>query len=135
MSLNKPVSAIMTKAITSVGPLQKLIDVKHIFEKKNFHHHIPVIDNGNLIGMISLIDFIHAIKDAGLDDGDKVYHERFVRDIMTEHPLSKPSQTTIREIAEELGKGEIHAIAIADNNVLKGMVSTADIIRFFLKDQ
>ena len=123
----------MTKVVTTVNPSQKLIDVKHIFEKKNFHHHIPVTENENLVGMISLIDYIHAIKDATLDDEDRIYTEISVGDIMTENPLSKSSQTSIREVAEELAKGEIHAIAIADNNVLKGLVSTADLIRFFLQ--
>jgi acetoin utilization protein AcuB len=132
MNINDPISAIMTTNVTIVGPTQKLIDVKHIFEKKNFHHHIPVTENSKLIGMVSLIDYVHAIKDASLDDDERIYHELFVRDMMSTHPKSKPSDATIREIAEELAKGDVHAIVIEDNNVLKGIVSTADIIRFFL---
>ena len=34
MNINDPISAIMTTNVTIVGPTQKLIDVKHIFEKK-----------------------------------------------------------------------------------------------------
>lgn len=132
MNINNPVSSIMTTEVTSVAPSQKLIDVKHIFEKKNFHHHIPVVEDGKLVGMISLIDYMRAIKDATLDDEESIYQECAVRDIMSGSPRVESSETSIRKIAEELAKGDVHAIAIADNNKLKGIVSTADIIRFFL---
>ena len=133
MNLNIPISEIMTKEVVSVNPSQKLIDVKHIFEKKNFHHHIPVTENKKLTGMISLVDFLYAIKNASIDDDDEAYHRLTVKDIMREHPSTKPSSSSLREVAEELGKGNVHAIAIADENKLKGIVSTADIIRYFLK--
>ena len=33
---------VMTKNVVCVAPEQQLLDVKHIYEKENFHHHIPV---------------------------------------------------------------------------------------------
>ena len=56
------ISTIMTKNVVCVSPNQKILDVKHIFEKKHFHHHIPVTENNKLMGMISLIDFMYKIK-------------------------------------------------------------------------
>mgnify|MGYP000026371894 CR=1 FL=1 len=132
MNLNIPVSELMTQKVVTVSSSQKLVDVKHIFEKKEFHHHIPVVDNGKLTGIISLIDFLYAIKSASLDDTEEVYNTQLVKDIMHENPITKPSLATLRDISEELAKGEVHAIVIADDGVLKGIVSTADVIRFFL---
>lgn len=132
MNLTIPISDIMTKEVISVTPSQKLLDVKHIFEKKDFHHHIPVTENGKLKGMISLVDFLFAIKQASLDDEEKVYHNLFVKDIMREHPVTTPPSSTLKMIAEELAKGDIHAIVITEDHYLKGIVSTADIIRYFL---
>ncbi|MBI4947001.1 MAG: CBS domain-containing protein [Bacteroidetes bacterium] len=134
MNLNIPISDVMTKDVVSITPSQKLIDVKHIFERQLFHHHIPVTENGKLTGMISLVDFLFAIKTASLDDEEKVYHNLFVKDIMRESPVSRQPSSTFKQVSEELAKGEIHAIAITDNDgYLKGIVSTADIIRYFLK--
>ena len=133
MNLNIPVSEIMKKEVVSVDSSQKLIDVKHIFEKKKFHHHIPVTDKGKLVGMISLTDYLYAIKNASLDDDDEVYHNLTVKNIMGEHPLAMNSASTLRDIAGELSKGEVHAIAIADDNKLKGIVSTVDVMKYFLK--
>lgn len=84
--------------------------------------------------MISLIDYLYAIKNASLDDNDEVYQSLTAKNIMREHPLTMNSTSTLREITVELAKGEVHAIAIADENKLKGIVSTADIIRYFLKE-
>jgi CBS domain-containing protein len=134
MNLNIPISDVMTKEVVFVTPSQKLLDVKHIFEKKNFHHHIPVVENGKLTGMIGLVDFLFSIKKASLDDEEKVYHNLFVKDIMRESPVTKRSSSTLKEISEELANGEIHAIVISDDGYLKGIVSTADVIRFFLKN-
>jgi CBS domain-containing protein len=133
MNHNIPISEIMTKEVVSVTPSQKLIYVKHIFEKKNFHHHIPVTEKGKLKGMISLVDYLYAIKNATMDDDDSTYENLSVKDIMRESPITKPSTATLKEIAQELAKGEVHAIVIADNMEMKGIVSTADAIRFFLK--
>jgi len=134
MNFNIPLSEIMTTDLVTVSPGQKLIDVKHIFEKKEFHHHIPVAENGMLIGMVSLIDFLFALKNGSLDDDDEEYHLLFVKDIMRERPYTLPSSSSFREVVEILGKGHIHAIVIADGGKLKGIISTTDVIRFFLKN-
>jgi len=133
MNLDIPVSDVMTKEVVFVTPSQKLIDVKHVFEKRNFHHHIPVVENGKLSGMISLVDYLYAIKNATLDDDDDAYQKLSVKDIMRANPVSRTSVSSLKNIAEELSKGEVHAIVIADDKILKGIISTADVIRFVLK--
>jgi CBS domain-containing protein len=133
MNIKTPISSIMQTELTTVNPEQQLITVKHIFEKKKFHHHIPVVEDGKLKGMISLADFLFAIKGATLDDKEPVYTRLKVRDIMSDYPVSMPTGSTLEDVAKELGKGEVHAIAIADAGMLKGIVSTNDVIRYFLE--
>lgn len=124
----------MTKNVVCVSPKQKIIDVKHIYEKRKFHHHIPVTDNNKLVGMISLADFLYRIKGAGLDDNTQIYHELTVKDIMTPNPFSLKSDATITEVAKELARGVYHAVPIVESEKVVGIVSTADIIRHFLKE-
>ncbi len=128
-----PISEIMTKNVVCVSPDQNLLDVKHIYEKKKFHHHIPVTEEGKLVGMVSLVDFMYRIKGAGLDDGNAIYRELCVKDIMTPSPFFRTSETTVEDVAEELAKGNYRAIPIVDDYKVVGIVSTADIIRFFLQ--
>lgn len=128
-----PISSIMTRNVVTVAPEQKLLDVKHIYEKKNFHHHIPVLENEKLIGIISLIDFMYHIKGAGIDDNNPVYTELTVKDIMTSNPYYVKPNVSIEAVAEEFNKGKFRAIPVVENNILVGIVTTADLIRYYLK--
>jgi len=133
--LNKPIDEVMTTDVVTVKPSQKLIDIKHIFEKKSFHHHIPVAEGNKLIGMISLVDFLFAIKNATLDDNDNDYSRLSAKDIMRERPVTISSKTTLKDAAEILSKGDVHAIMVCDEGYIKGIISTADMIHYFLKSE
>ena len=130
---SEPISSIMTKNVICVSPQQKIIDIKHIYEKKKFHHHIPVTENNKLIGMVSLIDFMYQIKGAGLNDNSEIYNKLTVKEIMTPKPFSVRPDTPIEVVAEEFAKGRYRAIPIVKNDHIEGIVSTADMIRFYIK--
>lgn len=129
------ISAIMTKEVVFVSPEQKLLDVKHIYEKENFHHHIPVVNNNQLVGMISLADFMYSINGAGLDDDDMIYTEKQVQDIMMPNPKCVDINAPIDDVAETLTKVRFRALPVVENKQLVGIVTTADIIRHYLTKQ
>ena len=133
MDLNLPVSTIMTSPVECVMPNQKIIDLKHMYESQHFHHHIPVTENGQLIGMVSLIDFMRAISYASLDDNEAVYSSKIVSDIMSIHPVSIDESSTIGDVANLLAKGEFNSVVITNENHVTGIVTTTDLIRYFLK--
>lgn len=128
------IATIMTKNVVSVTPEQPILDVKHIYEKKKFHHHIPVIQNEKLVGMVSLIDFMYHISGGGITDDNKIYKELKVKDIMTQKPFFVTVTSTIEDVSKVLAEGKYHAIPILDSDKLVGIVSTADIIKFFLNE-
>lgn len=135
MNLSSPVSTLMTTNVKCAHPDQKILDLKHIYEQQKFHHHIPVTENDVLVGMVSLIDFMRAIHDASLDDNEEVYHKILVKDIMSIHPVSIQESASIQSVAEMLAKGEFHSVVITENNRVKGIVTTADLLRFFLNSK
>lgn len=133
MKLDAPVSGIMTTKVEWVRPDQKLVDVKHLYEKVPFHHHIPVVEKTKVVGMVSLVDFMRAVGKAGLDDQDQVYQTILVKDIMTEKPATIKPDTKIGKIAKDMTKGEVHAFVVAERGVLKGIVSYTDVIRYLMR--
>ena len=135
MDITQPISTIMTKDVECVSPDQKILEIKHIYEKRSFHHHIPVVKHDKLVGMVSLVDFMRKIHDATLDDNEDVYQNVKVEEIMSKPPISVSPNTPIIEVAKDLSKGEIHAYVIADEGKVKGIISTADIIKYFLENQ
>lgn len=133
MKLEAAISTIMTSDVQCVEPDQKLLDLKHIYERPAFHSHVPVTENGKLVGIVSLIDFMHAIEGATLDDEEEAYHKIKVKDIMSLRPVSVTPDSTIRETAEILSKGQFHSIIIAENDIVKGIVTTTDILKELIK--
>ena len=129
---NPTVAEVMTKNVVCISPDQNLLDVKHIYEKKDFHHHIPVVDNDKLVGIVSLVDFMYNISGAGISDDNEVYTTRKVKDIMSPNPFTVSSDTPVKEVATILSKGRYRAIPIMENEKIVGIVSTADVIKHFL---
>ena len=127
------ITSIMTKNVVCVAPDQEILDVKHIYEKEQFHHHIPVVKDDKLVGMVSLIDFMYHISGAGLNDDHAVYKNLKVKDIMTPNPFYLTSDETIEEVAKVLTEGSYHAVPILEDQKVVGIVSTADVIKHLLE--
>ncbi|MES2555748.1 MAG: CBS domain-containing protein [Bacteroidota bacterium] len=135
MNFQLPVSTIMTAPVECVNPQQKILDLKHLYEKRNFHRHIPVTEKGVLVGMVSLVDYMRAIGDATLDDNEPVYSVKTVADIMSHDPVSVSEETSISEAGALLAKGEFSSVVITRDNCVTGIVTATDLIRYFLQQQ
>lgn len=133
MDLNLPISTIMSSNVACVSPNQKLVDLKHIYEKPIFHNHIPVVENDMLVGMVSLIDFMRAVSYSSLDDNEQVYQNTLVKDIMSINPYSVEDSTLIKEIAQKLSKGEFHSVVLTNAGKVSGIVTSTDLIKYMLK--
>ncbi|WP_223550380.1 HPP family protein [Aestuariivivens sp. NBU2969] len=123
---------VMTKKVVFVSPEQNLLDVKHIYEKKKWHHHIPVLENERLVGMVSLVDFMYNIVGAGMNDDHEVYKKLKVKDIMTQKPFYLTTKASVEDVAKVLSTQYYHAVPILEDDKLVGIVSTADIINYYL---
>jgi len=132
MNLDEAISSIMTTEVNKVTPDQKIIDIKHLYEKSDFHSHIPVTENDKLVGIISLINFMRAIHDASLDDNELVYNTISVREIMTSNPVSVSPNTSIREVIEILSEGNFHSIIVATDGRVDGIITTTDLLKQIL---
>jgi acetoin utilization protein AcuB len=131
--LENKVSSIMTFPVATVHPDQPLVDIKHIYEKADFHHHIPVVKDGQLVGMVSLVDFMRAVHLAGLDDQEPVYQQGKVSEIMSLKPINVKDTSSIRECIALFSSGTFHALPVTNQGNLCGIVSTTDILRFVLQ--
>jgi acetoin utilization protein AcuB len=132
MNLNSTVAELMSTNIECVQPDQQIIDLKHIYEKEPFHQHVPVTENNQLVGIVSLIDFMRAIHNASLDDNEPVYHSILVKDIMTLHPVTIAPTTTLKDASKQLIDGGFHSLIIAENKEVKGIITTTDLLNFLI---
>ena len=129
---SQPVASIMTANPECVRSADSLLVVKKLFEKQQFHHHIPVVDNGLLVGMISLYDFIIAMRGASLDDTESVYALKTAGDIMSREVKSCSSETTIAAAVKMMLDNHINALPVVDGNALRGIVTSRDVMATLL---
>lgn len=59
-SKDTPVSEIMSVDVVSIGPSESVADSMSLMTEKRIRH-LPVLENGELIGVISISDVVEAI--------------------------------------------------------------------------
>lgn len=136
MKKREPLSHIMTKSVITVNQND---DLKKVVEKlkANSIRHIPVVNGKEVVGIISRTDVNRLTFGAlfdGQDGADEAILEMLtISQVMTSKPKTVSSDTIIRDLAEIFVKEEFHALPVVDNGELKGIVTTTDVLKYFLE--
>lgn len=131
-----PVSTIMTKNVVKLNVSDNLTKAETLFKK---HHirHIPVVKENTIIGMLSYTDLLRISFADEVDDEENsiditVYNMFSVEQVMTKNLTTIFPTTTIKEAAEILSRNEFHALPVLENDVLVGIVTTTDLIKYLI---
>ncbi len=126
----------MTKTVVTANEKE---DLKTVVEKlrKNTIRHIPIVKGKEVIGIISRTD-INRLTFGALFEGQEGADEAIlemlsISQVMTSKPKTVTSDITVRDLAEIFAKEEFHALPVVDNGELKGIVTTTDVIKYFLE--
>ncbi len=133
----EPVSKIMTKELVTLGLNDDLYRAEKLFKEKNIRH-IPIVDEGHIIGMISYSDlkrisFLDSYDDHEVKIDNAIYNILGVKQIMVKNPLKINSSISIKSVAEILSKNEFHALPVVENDILVGIVTTTDLLKYLLE--
>ncbi len=136
MKKREPVSHIMAKSVISVNKTQSLREVKSLLEREGIRH-IPVVSGSELTGIISKTDitklsFGSIFENQGSSE-EAVLDLLSIEQLMTKHPKSVSSDTSIREVAEILANEEFHSLPVVDEGKIVGIVTSTDIIKYMLE--
>ena len=67
------------------------------------------------------------------DEVDTVVYNMFtIEQVMAKKLITVSSDTTIKEVAEILAEKEFHALPVVDNEILVGIVTTTDLIKYLI---
>ncbi|MBF4515266.1 CBS domain-containing protein [Flavobacterium sp. ANB] len=136
MKKREPISHIMTKSVITANDNDNLKDVVEKL-KKNAIRHIPIMKSNEVVGIISRTD-INRLTFGALFEGQEGADEAIldmltISQVMTSKPKTVSSETIIRDLAELFVKEDFHALPVVDNGVLKGIVTTTDVVKYFLE--
>jgi CBS domain-containing protein len=133
--MNAPISKIMTGQVITVDAESPLPDVYRIV-KENSIHHLPVLRDGKLAGIISRTDLerVSFVNDPHAKNVVSAMWD-FLRteNLMTRSPLTIQVHETIKDAAAVFVEGKIHALPVVDSGKVVGIVSTTDMIRYLLE--
>ena len=139
MNLLNPVSTIMTTNPITLSPDDSLIKVKSVFEKHKIHH-IPIVDEGELVGIVSKSDFLFFKR--GFNENKIIkkmeeirLHNYSVKDIMTEGLAKLGPNDKVNVALEVFRENILHAILVVEDKRLLGILTTFDIINTLAEDQ
>lgn len=134
MRSNEPVSHIMIAAPEVVELGQSLGDVRKAFASMRFHH-LPVVRNGKLVGLISSNNLLKLGIDEGGEDNSFLDNTITAGEIMNKDVVTLNHRATIEDAARQLSAGGIHSLPIVDENEhLVGLVTSTDLINFLLEE-
>lgn len=129
-----PVTAAeaMTEPAVSIGPTDSLLDAARLMVDYQIRH-LPVVDNGAVVGMLSDRDIRTIAGDpvryveSREDDGARMLN---VRDAMADAPVTVRGDRPLTEVANKLADERVGALPVVDGDgKLIGIVSYVDALR------
>jgi CBS domain-containing protein len=137
MKKRELVSKIMTKNLIKLNLNDSLSKAEVLF-KKNKIKHLPVVSGDKIVGMLSYSDLLRiSFADATDDEGDyiesTVYDMFSLEQVMTSKVVCVESDDTIKDVAEVLAREHFHALPVIEHDKIIGIVTSTDVINFFLE--
>ena len=138
MNLLASVTTIMTKNPVTLSPNDTVSAASHLFATMKIHH-IPVLDGGKLVGILSKSDFVFFKRGFNDDEIDKKLtdirlNNYKVSSIMTTGLAKLDSTDRINVALDIFNINIFHALPVLENGRLIGIITTHDIIKSIVAD-
>lgn len=137
MDTQTPIRDLMTTVVIAVQPTDTMDEVQDLFRKNSFHH-LPVVDNGKVVGILSKTDYLKLLHGFTMFRTEKseaynnaVLRSLLVREVMTKQVATLKADDPIEVAAAFFRENLFHAIPIVDEeHELIGILTTFDLLNY-----
>jgi Zn-dependent protease/CBS domain-containing protein len=118
-----PVTSVMDASPAAASPTLSVQDFVLEHSLRRGHRALPVVENGRLLGIVSITDAKHLAHDA--------WANTLVSQIMTRVPLKTLGpEADLNAALELMVANGVHQVPIVRDDALLGMLSRADVMRY-----
>jgi acetoin utilization protein AcuB len=117
------ISRYMTKQPWTIARTASLADA-HLLMLEHRLRHLPVLDHGNLVGVVSQRDLhlLESVADSPLEDIP-------VGEAMSQHPFIVTGDTPLDEVAEIMASKKYGSAIVVGRDGVEGIFTTVDACR------
>jgi len=128
----------MTREVVTTAPSTPLANARKLMKENNIRR-LPVLDEGKLVGIITLSD-LHEAEPAELDslniwDLHGLLSRLYVKGEMTLDPITVSPDDTIGHAANLMLENKVSALpVIGENQQIIGIITESDIFRLVIRE-
>src|SRR5262245_1321212 len=125
----------MISEVQTLAPDDSL-ETAVMLERRFKIRHIPIIENGELVGMVTDHDLKRALPSmvTGVDQQtfERVVQTTTLRQIMTRSPTTISPAASLRDAVQILCERKFGALPVVEQGKLVGIITGVDMLRAFL---
>lgn len=115
----------MTRDVIVVPSVLSLAEAWEIMTEKGIRH-LPIVESGALVGIVSDRDLL--LEAQRREDGELVFPNTFVGEIMSICLVTCTATTTVGEAASLMIEKKIDALPVVTGTMLVGLVTSSDLL-------
>lgn len=122
------IEAIMSTNLITVTPSATLAEARTLMHDKRIHH-IPVIDDEKLVGLVTLTNVLAATDSFLRDPKNRIHaNEILIEDAMVSDVATVDINASLRQAALFLEKHSIGCLPVMDDEKLVGIITDTDFV-------
>jgi len=126
----------MTKSVVTAHPDDLVMDVHKMMQDEGVRH-VPVVEKGDLVGIVSLNSLRDAAPskatDLSVHEVNFLLSKMVIKDVMKKDVLTCGPDAHVQDVARIMQTRRIGAMPVVDGGKLKGMLTNDDMFRILMK--
>ncbi len=122
------IEAIMSTNLITVPPSATLAEARTLMQSNRIHH-LPVTDDEDLVGLITITNVLAATDSFLRDDRNRIHaNEIIVGDVMVKDVATVDVNASLRQAALFLEKHQIGCLPVMDDGKMVGIITETDFV-------
>ena len=122
------IDAIMSTNLVTVPPSATLAEARTLMQSNEIHH-LPVTDDGDIVGLVTITNVLAATDSFLRDDRHRIHaNEIIVGDVMVKDVATVDVNASLRQAALFLEKHQIGCLPVLDDSNLVGIITETDFV-------